>query len=153
DRGLALLSDEIAAARRRGTTALAGDVVFRLYDTYGFPLDLTEDILAGEGLSVDTAGFERAMAEQRERARSAQKFADAGGGPELVGLGERTPRFVGDRIVEWQSDVLALVADGAETRGPVRAGATVDVVTAETPFYAESGGQVGDRGWITSASG
>ncbi len=153
DRGLALLSDEIAATRRRGATALAGDVAFRLYDTYGFPLDLTEDILAGERLTVDTAGFERAMAEQRERARSAQKFADATGGPELVGLGGRTPRFVGDRVVEWQSEVLALVVAGAETRGPARAGAHVDVVTAETPFYAESGGQVGDRGWITNAAG
>src|SRR5262245_27835859 len=147
DRGLALLAAEIESTRNRRGTTLAGDVAFRLYDTYGFPLDLTEDILAGEGLVVDKDAFERAMNEQRERARGAQKFVDAGGGPELAGLAERTSRFVGDRIVEWESEVLALLADGAETRGPVRAGAHVDVVTAETPFYAESGGQVGDRGW------
>jgi alanyl-tRNA synthetase len=153
DRGLALLSSEIDATHRRKATTLAGEVAFRLYDTYGFPLDLTEDILAGEGLVVDKDGFERAMGEQRERARGAQKFTDASAGPDLVGLGDRTPRFVGDRVVEWESEVLALVADGAVTRGPVRAGARVDVVTAETPFYAESGGQVGDRGWITTAAG
>ena len=144
DRGLALLSDEITATRKRGATTLAGDVAFRLYDVR--LADLTEDILSGEGLAVDGAGFERAMAEQRERARGAQKFVDAGGAPELVGLGARTPRFVGDRVAEATSEVLALVAGGAETRGPVRAGSEVDVVTAETPFYAESGGQVGDRG-------
>ncbi|HXJ35317.1 MAG TPA: alanine--tRNA ligase [Candidatus Eisenbacteria bacterium] len=153
DRGLALLSDEIAATRKRGATTLSGAVAFKLSDTFGFPLDLTEDILAGEGLVVDKDGFERAMDEQRERARGAQKFVDAGGGPELAGLGERTSRFVGDRVTESESEVLALVADGVQTRGPVREGSQVDVVTAETPFYAESGGQVGDRGWITTASG
>jgi alanyl-tRNA synthetase len=153
DRGLALLSEEIVAARKRGASTLAGDVAFKLYDTYGFPLDLTEDILAGEGLGVDGAGFERAMAEQRERARGAQKFVDASGAPELVGIGARTARFVGDHVTEAASEILALVAAGTETRGPVRAGAEVDVVTAETPFYAESGGQVGDRGWITTDAG
>jgi alanyl-tRNA synthetase len=153
DRGLALLATEIEATRRTGTRTLAGDVAFRLYDTFGFPLDLTEDILAGEGLVVDTAGFERAMGEQRERARGAQKFADATGGPELAGIGTRTTRFVGEHVARAESEVLALVADGAETRGPVRTGAQIDVITAETPFYAESGGQVGDRGVITSAAG
>jgi alanyl-tRNA synthetase len=153
DRGLALLEAEIVAAKRRRTATLAGDVAFKLYDTYGFPLDLTEDILAGEGFVVDTEGFERAMGEQRERARGAQKFQDASAGPELTGLGTRVPRFVGDRVATCESEVLALVVDGAETRGPARTGARVDVITAETPFYAESGGQVGDHGWITTAAG
>jgi alanyl-tRNA synthetase len=156
DRGLTLLSSEIEAARRRRATTLSGEVAFRLYDTFGFPLDLTEDILAGEGLMVDKADFERAMAGQRERARGAQKFVDAGPsgeGPALKLSAESPTRFVGDRDVAWESEVLALVADGAETRGPVRAGARVDVIVAETPFYAESGGQVGDRGWITTAGG
>src|SRR5262245_27301010 len=67
DRGLTLLAEEIETTRRRRATVLSGDVAFRLYDTYGFPLDLTEDILAGEGLAVDTAAFERAMEAQRER--------------------------------------------------------------------------------------
>jgi alanyl-tRNA synthetase len=153
DRGLALLASEIEETRRRKTTTLSGDVAFRLYDTFGFPLDLTEDILAAEGLVVDKEGFERAMGAQRERARGAQKFVDAGGGPVLAGLDELRPRFVGDHRATWESEVLALVEDGKATRGPVREGARVDVVTAETPFYAESGGQVGDRGWITTDTG
>jgi alanyl-tRNA synthetase len=153
DRGLALLSSEIETARAAGSATLSGDVAFKLYDTYGFPLDLTEDILTGEGMVVDGTGFERAMAAQRERARGAQKFADASAGPALAGLGARTSRFVGDHVDEWESEVLALLADGTETRGPVREGAQVDVIAAETPFYAESGGQVGDRGWITTDAG
>ena len=123
-----------------------GDVAFKLYDTYGFPLDMTEDILAGEGMAVDRAGFDAAMAEQRERARGAQRFADAAAAPGVVEQSV-TSRFVGDRIYEWESEVVALVA-GTESRSVARTGEEVDVVTAETPFYAESGGQVGDRGWI-----
>jgi alanyl-tRNA synthetase len=152
DRGLALLAGEVERARRAGATVLAGDVAFKLYDTFGFPLDLTADILRGEGLTVDRAGFEAAMEGQRERGRSAQRFADAAAVPEV--LEHRVAsRFVGDRVVEWESEVLALVADGKATRGPVGEGASVDVVTAETPFYAESGGQVGDRGWLSTAGG
>ena len=154
DRGLALLESEVARVRQAGERTLAGEVAFRLYDTYGFPLDLTEDILAAEGVVVDRAGFERAMAAQRERARGAKRFTDAEAAPEIVArpaaLGTR---FVGDRVAEWESEVLALVAEGRETRGPLGAGAEVDVVTAETPFYAESGGQVGDRGWLETPDG
>jgi alanyl-tRNA synthetase len=153
DRGLALLEAEVAAARQRGARTLPGEVAFRLYDTYGFPLDLTEDILAGEGLAVDRAGFERALEAQRERARGAQRFSDAAAAPEIVRAGGLATRFVGDRVGEWESQVLALLVDGRETPGPVGAGATVDVIVAETPFYAESGGQVGDRGWIETAGG
>jgi alanyl-tRNA synthetase len=153
DRGLALLAGEVERARGTGARTLPGEVAFRLYDTYGFPLDLTEDILAAEGFTVDHAAFEREMDAQRERARGAQRFADAAVAPEIATGGALATRFVGDRVSEWESDVLALLVDGKETRGPVRAGATVDVVTAETPFYAESGGQVGDRGWLETAGG
>jgi alanyl-tRNA synthetase len=153
DRGLALLAGEIEKARAGRSHMLSGAVAFRLYDTYGFPLDLTEDILTGEGLTVDRAGFEREMDAQRSRARGAQRFADVEAAPEIAVGGVRASRFVGDRVPEWESDVLALLVDGRETRGPVGVGTTVDVVTAETPFYAESGGQVGDCGWIESDGG
>jgi len=153
DRGLSLLEAEVAEARGRGAATLSGEVAFRLYDTYGFPLDLTEDILAGEGLTVDHEGFQRALEAQRERGRGAQRFADAAAAPEIARTGTLVTRFVGDRVGEWESEVLALLVDGRETRGPVGAGATVDVIAAETPFYAESGGQVGDRGWIETAAG
>jgi alanyl-tRNA synthetase len=153
DRGLALLAAEVETARAAGGRVLPGEVAFRLYDTYGFPLDLTEDILAGEGLTVDRPGFERAMEEQRARARGAQRFVDAEAAPELEAGGGLATRFVGDRVTEWESEVLALLVRGESRRGPVAMNEEVDVVTAETPFYAESGGQVGDRGWIESESG
>jgi len=152
DRGLELLESEIAQARSGGRRTLSGEVAFRLYDTFGFPLDLTEDILAGEGLTVDHAAFAREMEVQRARARGAQKFA-AAQAPEAVVAGGVVTRFVGDRVTAWESEVLALLVDGQQTRGPVGAGTEVDVVTAETPFYAESGGQVGDRGWLETDAG
>src|SRR5262249_23999183 len=135
DRGLALLADEVERARSSGTTTLPGAVAFRLYDTYGFPLDLTEDILAGEGLSVDREGFDQAMSAQRERGRAARQFTDAAAAPELLEQGALVTRFVGDHVPELDSEVLALVA-GRESRSSARAGDEVDVITAETPFYA-----------------
>jgi alanyl-tRNA synthetase len=152
DRGLALLAAEVERARQAGSNVLPGAVAFKLSDTFGFPLDLTEDILRGESMVVDQAGYDAAMTSQRERGRSAQRFADVAAAPELLEKGV-TSRFVGDHVSEWESEVLALLADGQETRGPVGEGTSVDVVTAETPFYAESGGQVGDRGWLTTAGG
>jgi alanyl-tRNA synthetase len=153
DRGLALLAEEVERARAGGARALPGEVAFRLYDTYGFPLDLTEDILAGEGFAVDHAGFLAAMEAQRTRARGAQRFTDAEAAPDAIMRGEIATRFVGDRVVEWESEVLALLVGGKETRGPIGVGTEVDAVTAETPFYAESGGQVGDRGWLETDGG
>jgi alanyl-tRNA synthetase len=151
DRGLTLLAGEVERARAAGSGTLPGEVAFRLSDTYGFPLDLTEDILAGEGMTVDRPGFEAAMEEQRERARAAQRFAEAGAAPEVLDTSVTT-RFVGDRVGEWESEVVALVA-GKASRSVARQGEEVDVITAETPFYAESGGQVGDRGWLVSDAG
>jgi alanyl-tRNA synthetase len=148
-RGLALLEQEIKALRRGGDTTLPGEVAFRLYDTYGFPLDLTEDFLASEGLTLDRAGFERAMEEQRARAREGQK------GTVYIntGLADLHSRFVGDRIVEWESEVLATFVNGEPRVGPVREGEEVEIVTAETPFYGESGGQVGDTGKLETTRG
>jgi alanyl-tRNA synthetase len=148
-RGLSLLEQEIHALRQSGTMTLAGDVAFRLYDTYGFPLDLTEDFLSSEGLTLDRAGFDRAMEEQRTRAREGQKgtvYISA----ELTDL---RSRFVGDRIVEWESEVLAVLVNGETRTGAVRAGEEVEIITAETPFYGESGGQVGDTGRIETSRG
>ncbi len=148
-KGLALLEQEIRALRQSNNTTLTGDVAFRLYDTYGFPLDLTEDFLSSEGFGVDRAGFEQAMEEQRTRAREGQK------GTVYIssGLTELRSRFVGDRIVEWESEILATLVKGEIRTGSVRAGEEVEIVTAETPFYGESGGQVGDIGRMETARG
>src|SRR4029453_8485084 len=130
DRGLALLEGAVAEARRAGARTLPGEVAFRLYDTYGFPIDLTEDILAGEGLAVDRAGFDREMDAQRARARGAQRFADVEAAPETITGRPLATRFVGDRIEEWESEVLALLVDGRETRGPGAAGGGAAPTTA-----------------------
>jgi alanyl-tRNA synthetase len=148
-KGLALLEQEIKTLRQSGTSILAGDVAFRLYDTYGFPLDLTEDFLSSEGLSLDRTGFDRAMAEQRTRAREGQK----GTVYISAGLTDLRSRFVGDQIVEWESEILATLVNGEARIGTVREGEEVEIVTAETPFYGESGGQVGDFGRMETARG
>lgn len=148
-RGLSLLEQEIQAVRQRGHTTLAGDVAFRLYDTYGFPLDLTEDFLSSEGLTLDRAGFDQAMEEQRTRAREGQK----GTVYLSAGLTDLRSRFAGDRIVEWESEVLAVLVNGEPRTNAVREGEEVEIVTAETPFYGESGGQVGDTGRIETSRG
>jgi alanyl-tRNA synthetase len=153
-KGLGLLEDEVGAAKRAGRTALAGDVVFKLYDTFGFPLDLTEDILASKQMGFDRAGFESAMNEQRERARAAWK----GSGESAVGpiyaqlAADFEGGFRGYDALAADSRILALVSGGAAVPR-ARAGDAVEVVAEETPFYAEGGGQVGDRGVIETATG
>ena len=127
---------------------LPGDVAFRLYDTYGFPVDMTEDILREAAISVDHAGFQACMDSQRKRGREARKAAGEGS----AAGSSASSRFVGDGIYETESTIAALSVDGEERR-EVRAGETVHIVAAETPFYGESGGQVGDRGVIETADG
>jgi alanyl-tRNA synthetase len=148
-KGLGLLEHEIASLRKSGQTRLAGEVAFRLYDTYGFPLDLTEDFLSSEGLSLDHAGFDRAMEEQRTRAREGQK----GTVYISANLTDLRSRFVGDRIIEWESEILATLVHGETRTDTIREGEEVEIVTAETPFYGESGGQVGDTGRLETARG
>lgn len=153
DRGLRLLEDETASLSRGAT--LGGAAAFKLYDTYGFPLDLTQDALREKGLSVDTAGFDAAMAEQKARARAAW----AGSGEQAdaaiwFDLAEThgTTEFLGYDSERAEGQILALVADGTETPRAT-AGDAVSVVINQTPFYAESGGQVGDTGTIRTETG
>jgi alanyl-tRNA synthetase len=154
-RGGAILEEEVRALRARGAGLLSGESAFRLYDTYGLPLDLTEDLLKADGIGVDRAGFERAMAEQRARAREAQKAASAAGGegaPQRSARRALSSRFVGDFVYGAESEVLAAFVGTAEV-DEAREGDEAAIVVAETPFYAESGGQVGDRGMMESEAG
>jgi alanyl-tRNA synthetase len=148
DKGLALLETERESLARRGEKVLSGEIAFRLYDTYGFPVDMTEDILRADGIRVDQAGFEACMAEQRRRAREARKA----GAEILAPSVEGRSRFAGDGVYEIDSEIVAVSVEGGERR-TARAGETAQIVTAETPFYGESGGQVGDRGVIELADG
>ncbi|MCL4684324.1 alanine--tRNA ligase [Myxococcota bacterium] len=153
-KGLSLLEEEVRKAKAARLGMLSGDVVFKLYDTYGFPVDLTEDILLGHQLGFDHAGFETAMQAQRTRARAAWK----GSGSEAVGplyaqlAADFETRFVGYEELSTESRVLALVTRDAGV-AQVRAGEAVEVIVEQTPFYAESGGQVGDRGILETATG
>ena len=153
DRGLGLLADEVG--KLGDAQALPGDVAFRLYDTYGFPLDLTADALREQGRTVDQAGFDAAMAEQRTRARAAWAgTGDAAAERVWFELHESlgATEFQGYTTERAEAQVAALVIGGMAVTS-AQAGDKVAVVLNQTPFYAESGGQVGDAGTITGADG
>ena len=147
-RGVTILDEATAALPPGGV--LPGETAFKLYDTYGFPLDLTQDAVRAKGLSVDTDGFEAEMAKQRARAREAWSGSgQKAQGAVWLALRDRLgpSEFIGYDHVEATGEVLALVADG-EQLDAAEAGRTVEVLTDRTPFYAESGGQAGDEGLI-----
>jgi alanyl-tRNA synthetase len=146
--GLVLLEEAAAALKKKHERILPGDVAFRLYDTYGFPLDLTEDILRGEGITVDQAGFEKLMEAQRSRGRDARETVSMEAKIQL----DRPVCFVGYDRLEGESTVLAIYGNG-DGKQEAAEGEEIDLLTAETPFYGESGGQVGDRGTIATTRG
>lgn len=146
DKGMAVLED---ALKNLKDSVVPGEVLFTLYDTYGFPLDLTADIARERDLSVDEAGYEAAMAEQRARARAAGAFKmEYTAGLQLEG----ETRFTGYEALSGESKVTALYKDGAEVDS-LAEGEEGVVLLDSTPFYAESGGQVGDSGYVISAAG
>jgi len=153
DRGLSLLSAELGALGEG--EKLPGEVAFKLYDTFGFPLDLTQDALRDQGRAVDLPGFETAMQQQRVRARAAWTGSgEAATDTVWFDLREKlgATEFLGYSTESAEGEILAIVAGGAAVE---RAGAGADValILNQTPFYAESGGQVGDTGVITGPGG
>src|SRR5690606_18785751 len=148
-KGLRLL-DEATQHMGEGER-LPGDTAFKLYDTYGFPYDLTEDALRVRGIGVDQAGFDAAMAEQRAAARAAWKGSGAAAEDDLwfdIAEREGATEFTGYASTSGEGTVVALIVDGKEVR-QADAGSDVIVLTNQTPFYGESGGQMGDTGSIT----
>ncbi|AKM09651.1 alanine--tRNA ligase [Croceicoccus naphthovorans] len=153
DKGLKLL-DEATGDMANGDE-LPGETAFKLYDTYGFPYDLTEDALRSRGIGVDREGFDMAMAQQKAAARAAWKGSgDAASGEIWFDIAERegATEFTGYSSTEGEGTVVALLVDGVETQS-AEAGQDVVVLTNQTPFYGESGGQAGDCGSITAPSG
>ena len=151
ERGMSLLAEETGALA--ADAALPGAVAFKLYDTFGFPLDLTQDALREQGREVDTAGFDAAMAEQRARARAAWSGSgEAATETVWFELKEKlgATEFLGYAAEAAEATIAALIVDGAPTDEAL-VGQTVAVLLNQTPFYAESGGQVGDTGTITGA--
>src|SRR5690349_11643977 len=144
ENGMGVLESALAS----GEKLLDGETVFRLYDTFGFPVDLTADICRERGVMIDMAGYEAAMEQQRERARAASKFSMAAG---LEYSGGKTV-FHGYEKLTHGGKVVALYREGAKVEA-LKTGETGTVVLDETPFYAESGGQVGDKGEIVGSAG
>jgi alanyl-tRNA synthetase len=152
DAGLQRLEEMLDGATARGLAQLPGEDAFHLYDTYGFPVDLAGDVAKERGLSVDIAGFEAAMAAQRERARASWKGArKAAAQTRYAGVAERAGAvpFTGYERVQEETAVVGLLNAAGEVDA-AQAGDEVEVVLAATPFYAESGGQVGDAGELVA---
>ena len=154
DRGLAILNDEVALLRSAGKNTIPGEALFKLYDTYGFPTDLTADIVESEGFTIDEAGFEICMERQRAQAREHWKGSGEEGiaqiYKELHSSGLRG-RFVGYDEMSASAPVLAVIRDGVPVES-ANVGDSVAVITEKTPFYGDSGGQKGDCGTISTAN-
>ena len=148
DGGLAILSDVIKKEKAAGLNVIPGSDAFRLYDTYGFPVELTEEYAAEAGMTVDHEGFESAMEEQRERARAARADVDSMQvQSEVLANLKQQSSFVGYDTLKTETTVAAIVANGQIVE-VASEGEEVLVILAETPFYAEMGGQVADHGTI-----
>ncbi|ALA51252.1 alanine--tRNA ligase [Shouchella clausii] len=151
--GLAILSDIIEKAKATNKETIAGEDAFRLYDTYGFPIDLTEEYVHDEGLTVDRAGFDQEMEQQRQRARAARQESASMSVQEDVFGEVKTPSvFVGYEHTETDAVITTLVRGKEKVEQAVQ-GDVIQFFLDETPFYAESGGQVADRGMIVTDTG
>ena len=150
--GLELIESMMIERETAQAGKISGEDAFRLYDTYGFPLELTREIAAGRGFSVDLEGFEREMEKQRERAKTAQKFELT---EQVVSKGEldiKTTVFTGYSNLNQKTVILSLLVDN-ESVEIVKEGQEANLILADTPFYGEMGGQVGDTGEIHSPTG
>ncbi len=150
DGGMKIFADLLAAHKKAGETAFSGSDAFKLYDTYGFPIDLTEEMAQDEGMTLDRAGFNAEMEEQRQRARKAREaLGDLGWAG--IEFGQEVPvsQFVGYTEVTAEAKVVAIVAED-EQREAIAAGVEAIVVLDVTPFYAEMGGQSADHGFLTA---
>ena len=155
DTGLNILAEMEAKISEEGNKTLSGDDAFKLYDTYGFPIDLTKEILEEKGFSVDEEGFKKAMEVQREKARNARKTTNYMGADETVyeSLDKNlTSKFVGYDKLENESEITALTTE-KEVVQALAEGDNGTILVNETPFYATMGGQTGDKGIIETANG
>ncbi len=155
DQGLGILAEMIAGMEAKGRKTLSGDDAFRLYDTYGFPLDLTKEILEEKGMDVDEEGFKSSMEVQRTTARNAREVTNYMGADVTVYESidpSVTSTFIGYENLSWESDVTVLTTE-TELADALSEGEKGTVFVNETPFYATSGGQEADTGYIRTAEG
>jgi len=149
DKGLGIIESIFAETTARGSAVLSGRDIFLLWDTYGFPIDLTRDVAAERGFTLDEGGFRAAMDEQRAKSQAAGRFKMGDQAEAYRALGFAATAFTGYETLATGATVAALVRDG-QLVPDARAGEDVQVVLDRTPFYGESGGQVGDSGWLES---
>ena len=148
DTGMKLLNDTLAEIQAAGRDQVPGDIIFKLYDTYGFPVDIVQDVVRDKSMSLDMDGFDRAMDQQRARSRTVATFDRISDAYKKLSAAGIQPEFVGYDSLEDESKILLLVGDGEEIAEAAE-GRQVEIVTEKTPFYAEAGGQVGDSGTIS----
>ncbi len=155
DQGLPILNEMVAKAKKAGQSTLGGGDIFKLYDTYGFPLDLIQEACREQGMTMDEPGFERALGEQRERARKTAAFEVGSARPavmQVAGKVKEGTRFIGYDQLEAEGVVRAILK-GDRLIEEAAEGDEVEVTLDVTPFYAEGGGQVGDRGTLVGPEG
>ncbi len=149
DNGLNLLNDTLSELREKGLKEVPGDVIFKLYDTFGFPVDIVRDVVKDESMILDMTGFNRCMDKQRQQSGSKEEFSAVGDAYKNLSAEGVKSAFNGYDHFSLDSNVLVIAEKGNEI-AEAEAGQSIEVVTEATPFYAESGGQVGDMGKITS---
>jgi alanyl-tRNA synthetase len=152
--GLYLLNNLLEDLKQRGHTAIPGEEAFKLYDTHGFPLELTQEVAAEHGFTVDVSGFEQSMQQQQERSRAASAFMQERDDAALTEVLKRVgpTEFTGYQGITGSSKVVGLIVDGVEVES-ISAQQEALLILDTTPFYAESGGQIGDRGDISGPMG
>jgi len=156
DNGLVMLNTEIKRLQKEGSASVAGDFIFKLYDTYGFPVDIVRDVALEQELTIDEPGFTRAMEEQRTQSKKSWKGGSlalmSAGVKKLVNDGHKTA-FVGYKTHRKNSIIKGLIDHAGETLLKATQGESVSIFCPETPFYAEAGGQIGDQGEINGPNG
>jgi alanyl-tRNA synthetase len=152
--GLALLNELLQNLKQRGESVIPGEEVFKLYDTHGFPVELTEEIASEQDFTIDIGSFEQAMQRQQERSRAASTFVQARDDQALADILKRTgpTDFTGYEGITGTGNVVGLIVDGVEVES-ISAPQQALVILDRTPFYAESGGQIGDRGDLSGPTG
>ncbi|CAB1080808.1 Alanyl-tRNA synthetase (EC [Olavius algarvensis Delta 1 endosymbiont] len=150
DTGMKLLNDTLAEIQAQGKSQVPGDIIFKLYDTFGFPVDIVQDVVRDKSMSLDMDGFDQAMDRQRARSRTVATFDRISDAYKNLSAQGIKPEFVGYDSLSAESKILLLVADGEEI-AEAEEGRQVEIVTEITPFYAAAGGQVGDTGTIAGS--
>jgi len=152
DNGLKMLHDALDNMKAKNESVLSGDIIFKLYDTYGFPVDIVQDIVRDQPITLDMDTFHAAMKQQREKSRSVAAFSSIGDAyKELASQGIKT-QFVGYVSLDVSSKILLIVKDGQKV-DTIQKGDCIEIITQKTPFYGESGGQMGDTGEIVGPNG